>query len=81
MKETHLNKLYLQIASSSGEGMQVEACNPNNKSPLISFSSKIEGEILVEIYNGKENITFPLNELEKAISTAKIEVHSEEFYD
>ena len=78
---THLNNLYLQISSSSGQGMHVEACNPNNKLPLITFLSNIEGEILVEIYNGKENITFSLIELEKAISTANKEVHCEEFYD
>ena len=89
MKKVNLQKLSLQIASSSGEGMQVEACKADSNgnsiagesSPIITFLSEKEDEILVEIYNGKELLKFPLKELEKAIFTAKKEVHSEEFYD
>ena len=88
-KITELTKVHLQIASPSGDGMNLELCaeadNPRfsdgSLNPVMWFRSDQEGELKFVASTKHGPVSIPLKDLENAIAVAKKEVHSESYYD
>ena len=87
-KTFELRDLELQVASVSGDGMHLEICvgdHPGRPAglgpdPLAWFRASEEGLIRFEFLAPEGVISLPLAELERAIASAKVEVHSEGHY-
>ncbi len=84
-----LKNIYLQVASSSGDGMNVEICGdsndprfpPGSLNPTFWFRADEEGSIKFVTCTEHGMVSVPLESLEEAILLAKREVHCESFYD
>ena len=82
-------KVYLQIVSATGDGMNLEMCagTPDGRLsaqgpyPIAWFRADVEGEVKFVLETHKGTVSLPLSELERAIQIAKKEVHCERFYD
>ena len=71
-------------ASVHEEGMQLElwAEVEGARRHLVTFlGSEADETLLVELYSAGRVVRFPVAELEKAIASAKEQVHSESWYD
>ncbi len=87
-REIHLKKIYSQLCSITDDGMHLEVLPANDDgSPIHSAPELItiradKGDarkFVVYSYSG-EMISIPLSEIERAITLAKQNVHSEDFY-
>ena len=85
----YYSKVTLVIASASGDGMQVEVqAGGPDASPLpsgftpvvVTFRAEEEGQIRAVFDVCGELVEVSLVELERAIHTAREEVHSESYY-
>ena len=69
--------------------MNLELCAPNEggtqstqiTNPIALFRADSEGCIQFVSFTSSGAVSFPLEELERAIAAAKDEVHSESYYD
>ncbi len=81
--------LRVQLASAYGDGMHVELAaesdhkqlNDGSLNPLLWFRADSEDEVKVVLESKNGLVTFPVAELQKAIDTARTEVHCESHYD
>lgn len=87
--QIEISNLYLQVASVTGDGMNLEMCNgtPDGKLsdygpyPIAWFRADIKGQIKFVIETSSGIVSLPLSELERAIQAAKKEVHGEDYYE
>jgi hypothetical protein len=88
-KITDIAKARLQVVSTTGDGMNVEICgeadnrrfNDGSLNPIAWFRADIEGEIKFVVSTPQGLVAVRLEELERAIECAKLEVHSEGYYE
>ncbi len=86
---TEFSDVRLQLASVSGDGMNVEVCaetsdarfSDGSANPLFWFRADEDGKIMFVAGSKHGRVSIALEDLEEAISLAKQEVHCETFYD
>jgi hypothetical protein len=82
-------KLYLQWASSAGEGMTLELVEaaddgnikPGGLYPVATILADDAGRQHLELYSEGLIVRIPLLEIERALQAAKEGVHGGSFYD
>ena len=81
-----LNPVRLTCASVCGDGMHLELSASTEQhhlisgGPLLSFRAEEGGIIQVVLHLDEKDVTFPLEELKRAITAAEEEVHPESYY-
>ena len=84
-----LKNIHFEIASVSGDGMNVEICGdtddsrfpPGSLDPTFWFRADEENSIKFVTCTEHGMISLPIESLEEAIAIAKREVHCEAYYD
>ena len=85
----HIPRLYVQLASICGDGMNVELCMGDHDGnlvdgdpyPIMWIRADDEDMKLLVVMTDAGAISMPLSEVERAIDIAKQEVHCESYYD
>lgn len=89
MEIRNVEKLYLQFFSAQNDGMHLELCMGDSEGklvkgepyPIVTIRADKGDLSKFVIYSEIGPISIPLAEIERAIELAKVEVHSEEYYD
>jgi hypothetical protein len=81
---TESKSVYLQLASISGDGMILEihlGTDSSGPYPIAWIRADEGDDRKFEVETPAGTLSVPLAEIERAIETAKEEVHSEDYYD